>query len=568
MIAISWYILKVLIVSGILTGYYYLALKDKVFHRWNRFYLLLTVCLSMLLPFVSINIFRSATEQGNIIKALQTITMQDEIVIELGRKSFMNTDMLLMLGYLLISLFFVVRLVSNFIQIGHIRKRYPNSKVNGINFINTDEKGTPFSFFNDIYWYRSIDLHTTPGQQIFNHEVAHITEKHTYDKILMNIILLFFWINPFFWIIRKELNMIHEFIADKMALEDGDTSAFAEMILSSVFTRQQFAIRNHFFYSPIKRRLLMLTKNKHAKVNYFSRLLVLPLAALVFAGISCKVKTETESQKAPDEIVATAPLNADNTLVDTSGSAVYYNNKKVTGLAVATPDGKSAYIKLTYEDGSKEDVSMEVAEKAGLPIPPPPPPPPPPPTSTMYNGKEIKSVVKAKGNTVILKYADGSKETITLDQAERANLNVIEPPPPPTATVVYTPPNVKTDVSIGDDNNTEQNSSDDNKIFTKVQEEASFPGGNQKWSQYISRAITAVIDKFGENDYGTCIVKFIVDEEGNVSNVEATTMKGTQLAKVSVDAIRNGPKWIPAMNNNIPVSAYRLQPVTLTNPDR
>ena len=63
MIAISWYILKVLIVSGILTGYYYLALKDKVFHRWNRFYLLLTVCLSLLLPLVSINIFSGAAEQ-------------------------------------------------------------------------------------------------------------------------------------------------------------------------------------------------------------------------------------------------------------------------------------------------------------------------------------------------------------------------------------------------------------------------------------------------------------------------------------------------------------------------
>ena len=564
MIVISWYILKVLIVSGILTGYYFVALKDKVFHRWNRFYLLLTVCLSLLLPFVSINIFSVAAEQGNIIKALQTITMQDEIVIEMGRKSAMSANMLLMYGYLLISLFFVARLISSFIQIENIRKRYPNAKVNGINFINTDEKGTPFSFFNDIFWNRSIDLHTTPGQQIFNHEVAHITEKHTYDKIFMNIILLFFWINPFFWIIRKELNMIHEFIADKMALEDGDTKAFAEMILSSVFTRQQFAITNHFFYSPIKRRLLMLTKNKHTKVNYISRLLVLPLAAIVFVGISCKVKTDTESQMAPDEIVATAPLNDDNNLVDTSGSAVYYNNKKITGLAVATPDGKSAYIKLTYEDGSTENLSMETATKAGLPIPPPPPPPPPPPTSTMFNGKEIKSAVKAKGNTVIIKYTDDSKETITLDQAKEANLNVVEPPPPPTATVLYVAPSLKMDSEVQDEDISQQESSSQDKIFTKVEQEASFPGGVQKWSGYISKAITAEMDKFDKNDNGTCVVKFIVDSDGNVSEVEATTMKGTQLAKVTIDAIRKGPKWTPAMNNNKPVSAYRLQPITLS----
>ena len=542
MIAISWYILKVLIISGILTGYYFLALKDKVFHRWNRFYLLLTVCLSLFLPLISINIFSGGTDQGNIARALQTITMQDEIVINLGRKSFMNTDMLLMLGYLLISLFFIVRLISSFIQIGGIKKRYPQTKVNGVNFINTDEKGTPFSFFNDIFWNRSIDLHTTSGQQIFNHEVAHITEKHTYDKLFMNSILILFWINPFFWIIRKELNMIHEFIADKMALEDGDTSAFAEMILSSVFTRQQFSITNNFFYSPIKRRLLMLTKNKHTKVNYISRLLVLPLAAIVFVGISCKVKTDTESQKTPDEITVTPTVDGQTTLPDNSATTHSYNNKIVKSLKVFEKKSDTP-IELTFEDGSKENISMEAAQKAGLDVPPPPPPLPP--GTQRYNGKLVKYASKSNDDKVILKYADGSKETITLDQAKEANLNVVDPPPPPVALKM-----------------------DPDKVFTKVEQEATFPGGPKKWAQYVQRAIAAEINLFGEKDFGTCVVKFIVDKDGNVSDVTATTMKGTQLAKVSVDAIRKGPKWIPAMNNNKPVNAYRLQPITLTNPDR
>ncbi len=436
MIAASWYILKVLIISGILSGYYFLALKDKVFHRWNRFYLLLTVSLSLLLPFISINIFSGGTEQGNIARTLQTITMQDQIVVEMGKESSVNTDMLWMYGYLLVSLFFIVRLIISFIRIGDIKKRYPNAKVNGINFINTDEKGTPFSFFNDIFWNRSIDLHTTSGQQIFNHEVAHITEKHTYDKIFMNIILLFFWINPFFWLIRKELNMIHEFIADKMALEDGDTTAFAEMILSSVFTRQQFAITNNFFYSPIKRRLLMLTKNKHAKANYISRLLVLPLAAIVFLGISCKVKTDTESQKTPDEIVVTPPVEEQTTLPDNSAPTSSYNNKRIKSLKVFEKKSESP-VELTFEDGSKENISMDAAKQAGLNIPPPPPLPP---GTQIYNGRLLRYVSKSNGDKVILKYADGSKETITLDQAKEANLIV--------ATVKFTPPKAVKDTNV------------------------------------------------------------------------------------------------------------------------
>ncbi|MEO6133620.1 MAG: N-acetylmuramoyl-L-alanine amidase, partial [Ginsengibacter sp.] len=291
MIVFAWYLLKVLIVSGILCGYYFIALKDKIFHKWNRFYLLFTIALSLLLPFVSINLLQPATEQGTVIKVLQAVTVQDEIVIELGKKSLLTTDTLIIAGYTLISLTLIATLLLTFLRIYRIKKRYPGTEVEGINFINTDAKGTPFSFFNSIFWNRSIDLHSISGQQIFNHEIAHVKEKHSYDKIFVNIILLFFWANPFFWIIRKELNMIHEFIADKAALEDGDVNAFAEMILSSVYPGQQLSITNNFFYSPVKRRLLMLLKNKNPKVNYLSRLLVLPLAAIVFMAFAIKMKT-------------------------------------------------------------------------------------------------------------------------------------------------------------------------------------------------------------------------------------------------------------------------------------
>ena len=144
-------------------------------------------------------------------------------------------------------------------------------------------KEHPFSFFQFNFWNSAIDLHSKQGQQIFSHEIAHVKEKHSYDKEFMNVVLLFFWINPFFWLMQKELSMIHEFIADKEALEDNDINAFAEMVLQTVYPGQHFSITNNFFHSPLKRRLTMFTKNKNPKVSYVSRLLVLPLAAIVFS---------------------------------------------------------------------------------------------------------------------------------------------------------------------------------------------------------------------------------------------------------------------------------------------
>jgi hypothetical protein len=109
--------------------------------------------------------------------------------------------------------------------------------------------------------------------------------------------------------------------------------------------------------------------------------------------------------------------------------------------------------------------------------------------------------------------------------------------------------------------------SDFDKVFTKTEIEATFPGGPLAWEHYISKVMISHFDRFKDSDYGTCIIKFIVDTSGAVSNVEAQTMRGSSLAKVAIDAIVHGPKWIPAMQNGRRVRAYRLQPFTLLKPD-
>jgi protein TonB len=107
-----------------------------------------------------------------------------------------------------------------------------------------------------------------------------------------------------------------------------------------------------------------------------------------------------------------------------------------------------------------------------------------------------------------------------------------------------------------------------NSTFIPIEVEAEFPGGNVAWQKYIQRAIQRELDEFTESDYGTCVVKFMVDINGKVSNVVATTMQGSKLAEIAVSTIRKGPKWIPAMQNGRYVTAFRFQPVTLMNPNQ
>lgn len=112
-------------------------------------------------------------------------------------------------------------------------------------------------------------------------------------------------------------------------------------------------------------------------------------------------------------------------------------------------------------------------------------------------------------------------------------------------------------------------SNDDTDIvFTKVEIEAAFPGGPVAWQRYITRQIQHNIGEFTQMDYGTCLVKFIVDTSGHISSVHAMTMGGTRLARVTLKAISSGPNWVPAQVNGRKVKAFRIQPVTLTDPNR
>jgi N-acetylmuramoyl-L-alanine amidase len=334
MLPIAYYLLKVIICSGILYGYYWLLLRNKIFHKYNRFYLMASVVLSLLLPLIKINFWQqNQTAPTGVIQVLQAVSTSDEYVdtvIITAKSSHFNTAELYPFAYLFVSLIFFSIFLYGLYAIYTLLKKYPRQIIGSISFINTDAKSTPFSFLKYIFWNSNIDIESITGQQIFKHELSHVQEKHSYDKLFINIILIFFWSNPFYWLLRRELNMIHEFIADKKAVEDSSTEAFAAMILQAAYPQHRFQLTNNFFYSPIKRRLFMLTKNKKNKVNYFGRIMVLPMLVLIFAAFTFKIKagfnTETFSYNGEKITVVIDAAHGGTDLGSKTGTGIYEKN--------------------------------------------------------------------------------------------------------------------------------------------------------------------------------------------------------------------------------------------------
>ncbi|WP_276967874.1 M56 family metallopeptidase [Chryseobacterium sp.] len=168
-------------------------------------------------------------------------------------------------------------------KIQQFKKQFNKESFDGINFYRTDLNEAPFSYFKNLFWKNAITLHSDIGKQILKHEMVHIEQKHSFDKIFIEIITSVFWFNPFFHVIKKEINLIHEYLADKKAVKQSDTKAFAQMLLASHFSGTQLPVTSPFLSSNLKKRLKMLQKPK-TKFGYARRIFALPVVfSLAFA---------------------------------------------------------------------------------------------------------------------------------------------------------------------------------------------------------------------------------------------------------------------------------------------
>jgi TonB-dependent SusC/RagA subfamily outer membrane receptor len=204
-------------------------------------------------------------------------------------------------------------LLLNVIKIKLLKRKSDVTKMEGFDFINTNDDNAPFSFLNNLFWKQSISLKEEGGQQIFKHEITHIQQKHTWDRLYCQIITSIFWINPFNWIIQKELVAIHEFIADEEAIGNSNVEAFAKMLLQTHYGNHFLNPTHQFFYSSIKRRLTMLTKTTDTKYSYLRRVMVLPILIATVCLVSIKVNASEKIEKTAKAIQNTIDLLVSDT---------------------------------------------------------------------------------------------------------------------------------------------------------------------------------------------------------------------------------------------------------------
>jgi hypothetical protein len=373
MMPLFYYLLKVTVCSGVLFLYYYAALRNKDFHQWNRFYLLISTALSLLLPLGFISF---TPQSGAGSNAINLVYAANGYLQELDLRSAAKGAPIpwMEAGYSLVCLFFLLSFIKALLRIRKIASVHKVQYIGTIKFFDTEEAGTPFSFLHYLFWNKKIDLHSQTGQQIFGHELVHMEEKHTLDKLFMQLALIAAWANPFFWLIRKELSVLHEFIPYKNAAGQHGTAALAAMILQSAFPDQFHKITNPFFHSSIKRRFAMLTKAQKTRISYASRIAVLPLAVLVGFAFTAKPEKSQTSGFHP----AITPRQQ----VKTSANELLLNN--------APPSGTEHYRASPVTDTVPRKTAQKITVKE--------------------NGRPSEKIVEILNNQVIVTDKEGKKE--------------------------------------------------------------------------------------------------------------------------------------------------------------
>ncbi|WDT67304.1 M56 family metallopeptidase [Cloacibacterium sp. TD35] len=351
---------KMILVSAVMSAYYLLFLRDKTFHHYNRFYLLGTMVLSLLLPLLKVEYFTIETD-SRILLLLNQFNQNSSQEVE-------NTFNVWNFGALIlgiISFFLLAKLTLGLVKIHQLKKEFPKESIEGITFYNTNLHDAPFSFFRNLFWKKSILINSDLGKQILKHEMVHIEQKHSFDKLFVQMIQSLFWFNPIFYFIKKEITLIHEYLADKKAVKNADTRAFAQMLLASNFSGNVLPATSPFLSSNLKKRLKMLTQ-KNTKYSYARRILALPILfgvsfALLVNAKNIEIKKQNKAieiavQELKKDTVKEKDvqklLEAQQAKINKASEKIKKENEKITTLSEQTRKKSEELQKIAKEKGA------------------------------------------------------------------------------------------------------------------------------------------------------------------------------------------------------------------------
>lgn len=288
MITLLFYILKSSFCLLLLYVFYKLFLSSTTHFRFNRYVIITGTVACMFLPFVSLEIEKDISVPVSF-HALEEMAMsvnsQDfaEIKNNVSENQVSTNSGLifeiLTIVYLAGSMIMLLSLVTSYIRVMNVIKGMDCMECNGVKWMLTRKEIRPFSLWNHIIVSYDDYNKFSP---ICVHETIHVANRHFYDDLFLQIVLVFHWFNPSVWLLKKELKTIHEYQADQGVLNSGiDATKYQLLLVEKAVGSRLYSMAHGFSNNSLKKRISMMLKKKDSK---WARLRILPAVPIV-AGI-------------------------------------------------------------------------------------------------------------------------------------------------------------------------------------------------------------------------------------------------------------------------------------------
>ena len=531
------YILKSSVCLALFYLFYRLLLSKETFHRFNRLALLGVLFLSCAVPLIEVTV-QEPSEMAQPFLSLEEMVVMEPVVALEETPMYFPWKELMLLVYIGGILFFLVRHLWSLGRMVRLLRTSRREKLEGgiLLFVHK-EKVAPFSWMKMIAVSEE-DLKEN-GKAILTHERAHIHNRHSWDLLLAEGCIFVQWFNPAAWLLKQELQTIHEYEADEWVIENGiDAKTYQLLIIKKAVGARLYSIANSFNHSSLKKRITMMIKKKSNPWARMKYLYVLPLAAVAVAAFA-----RPEVSNKLDEI-SSVKVNDLTSIVKAEEVKSMENSSdekfKVSGTVLAADTkvpimGASVIIRGTT-NGTLTDLDGKF-------------------TLTGLKKDDVIQVsfVGFQTRSVIVK--DESPLTIMLDDAVQ-NLEGM---------VVYAPTqkSEKDEVVVFDMpmEEVKQKEVKDEPIFQVVEEMPEFPGGMVEAMTFLAKNINYPVAAQQAKIEGRVIVQFVVERDGSVSDVKVMRGVSPELDAEAIRVVSMMPKWIPGKQRGKAVAVKYTMPI-------
>ena len=516
------YFLKVNVAFVLFYAFYRLLFYKDTFFKLRRASLLAFFGLALLYPLLNIQEWvkeqEPMTEVIQIYSAmLPEMTVTPEVVVKTDWKGILLSASSYMYWGVMALLF-----VRFFIQLSSIlllAYRSRRTVIHGVPVYRLDKPAGPFSFFKMIFIHP--ESHSEKEiDEILTHECTHVFQWHSVDVMICELITVICWVNPFAWLLKREVRHNLEYLADNTVIQSGyDCKSYQYHLLGLAHHYQAAAtLYNSFNVLHLKNRISMMNKKRSHGIGRTKYLIFIPLAAFLMLLSNIEAVTRITGEIAAEAVAGVKEATEISVLseddVKVSGQVIDDFNGPVIGANVIVKGTNVGTI--TDTEGY---FVLETTKNAVLRF--------------SFPGMKAKEVAvkDVQGKLKVQLYSDGS-----------AQGSQSAPPPPPMS------PQISTDPS--------------DLVFTVVEVMPEFPGGQGALLQFLAKSIKYPVIAQQNGIQGRVTCSFVVGKDGVIRNIEVIRGVDPSLDLEATRVISMMPKWKPGMQKGKEVSVKYTVPVT------